>query len=115
LSSQRWFQRRRIGLGWRPVGWQGRLVTALTACGLIAVFVLLPGSSARLPVAILVLAAYSIVGLATGGWRRPAEAPPAEVPHDEEAAIGQAQQEALRTLTAGWTARSSEGTALARS
>jgi ABC-2 type transport system ATP-binding protein len=114
LTSQQWFRRRRIGLGWRPASWQGWLVTAIAATGLIAAFALLRGSSARLPVVILVLVGYSAVALATGGARTAEQVSPAEEPDEDGAGIGgEEQQEALRALTAGWTARSAEGTALA--
>jgi ABC-2 type transport system ATP-binding protein len=111
MRSRQWFRRRRrIGLGWRPVSWQGRLITALVVVALIAVFAALRTSPARVPIVIAIIAAYAAVALATGGGR-PFEAPP---PAEEPApAGGEQQREALRTLTAGGTAkRSAEGPAL---
>jgi ABC-2 type transport system ATP-binding protein len=63
-----WFRRRRVGLGWRPVSWQGWLVTVLTCAIVIAVIALLH-SSERIPIAILVVAGYAVVALSTGGTR----------------------------------------------
>ena len=37
MRSQRWFQRRRVGLGWRPADWHGWLITLLAAAGVLAV------------------------------------------------------------------------------
>jgi ABC-2 type transport system ATP-binding protein len=109
MTSQRWFQRRRVGLGWRPASWQGWLVTLLTSGGLIAVFTLLRGSSARVPVVILVLAAYAMIALATGGARSAEAAPAAEEQGGVDEALGGAEQRtALRTLGS----HSQEGTGL---
>jgi ABC-2 type transport system ATP-binding protein len=113
MGSRQWFRRRRIGLGWRPVSWQGWLITLVVVAGLIAVFAFLRTSPARIPIVLLLVAAYATVALATGG-RRPFEEPPPADEHDEteaEAAPvgGEEQRRALRTLTA---ARSVDGPAL---
>ena len=71
MRSQRWFQRRRVGLGWRPVDWHGWLITLLAAASVLAVLLLLQGSSARIPITILIVAVYAAVALATGGARAP--------------------------------------------
>ena len=84
MSSPRWFQRRRIGLGWRPASWQGWLITLLAVAGIVLVLALLRGSSARVPLAILILAAYAVVALATGASKLPAVAPPVEPSNDVE-------------------------------
>jgi len=109
MRSQRWFQRRRVGLGWRPASWQGWLITLLTVGALISVLALLRGSSARVPIAIVVFAAYAMVALASGG-ARPAEVTPAATePSDGDEGLGGAdQRKALRTLGS----RSPEGTGL---
>jgi ABC-2 type transport system ATP-binding protein len=115
MRSQRWFQRRRVGLGWRPASWQGWSITLLTVAGVIATFALLRGSSARVPIAILILAAYAIVALATGGSRLPAVAPPIEPSNDAEsdADVGKDEQrEALRMLVAGRASPRSDGPAV---
>jgi len=62
-----WFRRRRVGLGWRPITWEGWLVSA-AAFGLVAaVLVFLRRSPERFPIVILVLAVYAVVALRTGG------------------------------------------------
>jgi ABC-2 type transport system ATP-binding protein len=69
LTSLRWFRRRRVGLGWSPVSWQGWTITFVAVAAAIAVIVLLRGSVARIPVLILILALYVFVALLTGGRR----------------------------------------------
>ena len=75
LTGTPWFRRRRTGLGWRPVSWQGWLVTLVAVGSAIGVLVLLRGSSARVPVVIVILAVYAVVALRTGGAQAD-EAPP---------------------------------------
>jgi len=102
MRSQRWFQRRRIGLGWRPVDWHGWVVTLLAAAAAIAVLLLLRRSPARIPVALVIVAAYAVVALATGGARRAEEAPATDEPFDGElpGPVGDVEQRvALRALT----------------
>ena len=109
MRSQRWFQRRRVGLGWRPASWQGWLITLLTVAALVSVLALLRGSSARVPIAIVIFAAYATVALATGG-RLPAEvAPAAEEPSGGDEGLGGAEQ---RTALRALGSRSPEGTGL---
>jgi ABC-2 type transport system ATP-binding protein len=86
-AGRPWFRRRSVGFGWRPVSWQGWLVTAVAAGVLLSAVALIHGT-ARIPVVVLVVAVYAIVALATGGARaapapapiddRPVEAPPLE-------------------------------------
>jgi ABC-2 type transport system ATP-binding protein len=115
MGSKRWFQRRRIGFGWRPASWQGWVITAVALTAAVAVLVLLRGSSARVPIAILIVTAYALIALATGGTR-PAEAPsPAEAPGEEElgsAASDEERREALRMLTARRSENGSQESAL---
>jgi ABC-2 type transport system ATP-binding protein len=66
-TSTPWFRRRRSGLGWRPVAWQGWLVTLVAFGSAIGELVLMRGSSARVPVVIVILAVYAAVALRTGG------------------------------------------------
>jgi ABC-2 type transport system ATP-binding protein len=112
MSAQRWFQRRRTGLGWRPVGRKGWAITLVVVGAEVAVVVLLRGSSARIPVVIAILAAYAAVALATGG-SRPGEAPsPGERPREAESDAGfggDEQRKALGTLTAGRSETGSPG------
>jgi ABC-2 type transport system ATP-binding protein len=72
-----WFRRRRAGLGWRPVRWQGWLVTLVAVALVVGVLTLLRGSSERLPVVFLVLAVYAVIALGTGGAQRDDVPPPA--------------------------------------
>src|SRR5262249_47263582 len=57
VIGRRWFRRRRVGRGWRPVSWEGWLTTAVAVALVIGVFALMHGSAARVPIVILVLAA----------------------------------------------------------
>jgi ABC-2 type transport system ATP-binding protein len=114
MGSPQWFQRRRIGFGWRPAGWQGWLITVLFVGCVVAVLTLLRGSSARLPVVILIVAAYAVIALATGGSKPPA-APPARPPTepDPDDRLGEAEQrQALSTLTARRASPPSSGPAV---
>jgi ABC-2 type transport system ATP-binding protein len=111
MSAQRWFERRRTGLGWRPVSPQGWAITLAVVGAVAAVVFLLRGSSARIPVVIAIFAAYAVVALATGGSRR-GEPSPGELPSEDkgDAGVGgDEQREALGTLTAGRPATGSLG------
>jgi ABC-2 type transport system ATP-binding protein len=104
VSSRRWFRRRRVGLGWRPVSWQGWALTAVAIAAAIAAAVLLRASSARLPVLVLILALYAIVALLTGGRERgdpQPDEPLADVPEAAPASSGlsREQREALAAVT----------------
>jgi ABC-2 type transport system ATP-binding protein len=113
MTSPHWFRRRRVGFGWRPASWQGWLITAVAVAGVVAAVTLLRGSSARLPIAILIVAGYAIVALATGGSRPAAAASPEERHGDEAAtALGSDEQRhALRAL-AGRSAAEAGGPAV---
>jgi ABC-2 type transport system ATP-binding protein len=104
MSAQRWFRRRRTGLGWQPASWEGWAITLGAVGAVVVVVVLLRGSSARVPVLVAVLAAYAIVALATGGSRPGEPASRDEQPSDHAGDVevaGDEQREALSTLTAG--------------
>ncbi len=77
LKDTPWFRRRNSGFGWRPARWQGWCATLVAVGGAIGVLVLMRGSSARVPVVILIVAAYAVVALRTGG-AQPNEAPPSD-------------------------------------
>ena len=113
MTAQRWFRRRRVGLGWRPITWQGWLITLLTMAGAIAALVVLRGSAARIPIAILILGGYAIVALATGGGRQSDQAVRAEhfpTPAEPDPPLTSGgQREALRTLTTGGEKRTPSG------
>jgi hypothetical protein len=96
-----WFRRRQVGFGWRPIRWQGWLVTVLAVALAVGALTMLHGSTARVPIVILIIAVYATVALATGGAERVAAAPE-DQPSDDEAEIamgGVEQRLALRALT----------------
>jgi ABC-2 type transport system ATP-binding protein len=64
-----WFRRRRVGVGWRPVTWEGWLITLVAVALVVGVLTLLH-TSARVPVVIVTVAAYVVVALRTGGAQR---------------------------------------------
>jgi ABC-2 type transport system ATP-binding protein len=80
VSSRSWFRRRRVGLGWTPIGWQGWVITLLALGGVAVVLVLMRASAARVPIAILILGGYAVVALAAGGGRREEEGQPPRRP-----------------------------------
>jgi ABC-2 type transport system ATP-binding protein len=77
LMGRPWFRRRSVGLGWRPVTWQGWLVTLVAVALVVGVLTLLHRPSARVPALVLIVAAYAVVALRTGGAQAP---PTADVP-----------------------------------
>lgn len=110
-----WFCRRRVGLGWRPITWQGWLVTVAAVALAVAALTLLRASSARVPIVILIVAVYAVVALATGGARPAETAAPEDQPSDGEAEVGMGgveQRLALRTLTSGRASSSPDGPVL---
>jgi len=84
MSSRRWFRRRRIGFGWRPISMQGWLITAVAAAAVIAVLATLHGPAARIPIVIVIVAVYSTIARATGGSKLPALAARSERPAEVE-------------------------------
>ena len=104
LTSLRWFRRRRIGFGWRPVSWQGWVITLLAVTAAVVVVVVFRGSAARIPALVLIVALYAVVALLTGGRRSddaPAGGDAAESPMAAPGSAGLSgeQREALRVLT----------------
>jgi len=86
------------------------VITLAVVGAVVAVVVLLRGSSARIPVVIAILAAYVVVALATGGSRPGEVRSPGERPIESESDAGvggDEQREALGTLTAGRSAAGS--------
>jgi ABC-2 type transport system ATP-binding protein len=107
-----WFRRRRVGFGWRPITWQGWLVTLVAVALAVGALTFLHASSARAPIVILIVAIYAVVALATGGVR-PAEAAAREdQPTDGETEMGVRgveQRLALQALTSGRASTSAPG------
>jgi ABC-2 type transport system ATP-binding protein len=67
-----------MGIGWRPVAWQGWTIT-IVAIGLVgATLVAMRHSPARVPVVILIVAVYAMVALRTGGGSTRAPSPVTE-------------------------------------
>lgn len=93
-TRQRWFRRRGVGLGSRPVTWQGWLITLTTLALVVAVLVLMHASPARIPLVILLLGAYAVVALLTGG-----AASAADPAVEQQALVEPVQPRALRSLT----------------
>jgi len=86
------------------------VITLAVVGAVVAVVVLLRGSSARIPVVIAIIAAYVVVALATGGSRPGEVRSPGERPIESESDAGvggDEQREALGTLTAGRSAAGS--------
>jgi ABC-2 type transport system ATP-binding protein len=105
-----WFRRRKVGLGWRPIAWQGWLVSVIAVALALGALTILRASAARIPIVILILAVYTTVALATGGARPAEAAPPEDQPTDDGAEIGVGgveQRLALRALTSARTSTSS--------
>jgi ABC-2 type transport system ATP-binding protein len=112
MRSHRWFQRRRVGFGWRPADWHGWAITLVAVAAVVAVLVFLRTSSVRIPVTILIVGAYAVVGLATGGARPGEEAPVADqlTEGNPESGVNVVEQrQALRALTSGRASPSSPG------
>jgi hypothetical protein len=76
LTERPWFRRRSMGFGWRPVTWEGWLVTLVAVALVARVLTLVHSSSARFPALILILPAYAAVALRAGGARTPDAPPP---------------------------------------
>src|ERR1700722_4509131 len=107
-----WFCRRQVGVGWRPISWQGWLVTIVAVALVAGSLTLLHGSSARVPIVILIVAVYAVVALATGGAKRPKAGRPADQPTDGESETGidaVAQRRALHALGSRRVPTSSPG------
>ena len=107
-----WFRRRQVGVGWRPIRWQGWFVTVMAVALAAGALTRLRASSARIPIVVLIVAVYAIVALATGG-ARPGETARREDPlTDGEAMIGASdveRRQALRALTSGRASTGPQG------
>ena len=78
--SHPWFVRRQIGFGWRPASWQGWLLTALMVVLVVTALAVLHRSAAGIVTVIVIVGAYALVGMLTGGLRAAPAAPVAEEP-----------------------------------
>lgn len=85
----------------------------LAAAAVIAVVVFLRKPAERIPLMVLIVGAYAVVALATGGRQSADVAPPAEEPNEGEVGVDRDEQrQALRALTGPGVPRSTDRTAL---
>ena len=96
LIAKPWFRRRRVGLGWRPVRWQGWATTLAAVALAIGVLALLHASPERIPIVIGILAAYAVVALLTGGAQAEVPAPQADAAGPPPAEVAAAAQLRVR-------------------
>ena len=68
--SQPWFVRRRYGVGFRPLAWQGWLIAAVLVGAAVVVVALVHASTARFAVVAVVAVAYTAVGWRLSGERQ---------------------------------------------
>ena len=68
--SQPWFVRRRYGVGYRPLAWQGWVIAAVLVGAAIVVVALVHASTARFAVVAVVVVAYTAVGWRLSGERQ---------------------------------------------
>jgi ABC-2 type transport system ATP-binding protein len=67
--SQPWFVRRRFGVGYRPLAWQGWVITGVMVGAAIVVAAVVHGSTARIAIVIAVVAVYTAVAWRLSGAR----------------------------------------------
>jgi ABC-2 type transport system ATP-binding protein len=77
VAKAQWFVRRRIGIGVRPVTWQGWLITAVAVAAAAAGYVTFKKSSGDV-VIVCVAVVYLLIALASGGTKRAAPRPVVE-------------------------------------
>ena len=89
--SQPWFVRRRYGVGYRPLAWQGWAIVGVLVAAAIAVLAVVHASTARIVILGALVAGYTVVG-----WRLSGE--PEDVGEAvEEAAAVAAREPVERT------------------
>ena len=66
ITKRAWFEPKRIGWGWRPVSWQGWLITVVFAAVVIAACVAFGGTPTTFYVSVAAVAALVLVCLLTG-------------------------------------------------
>ena len=104
--SQPWFVRRRYGVGYRPLAWQGWVIAGVLFAAAVVVLVVVHGATARIVVVLALVAVYTAVGWRLSGERADAgdaveeEAPaagprePVERTPEQVAAIARLRAEA---------------------
>jgi len=68
--SQPWFVRRRYGVGYRPLAWQGWAIVGVLVAAAIVVLAVVHASTARIVIVLALVAVYTAVG-----WRLSGERP----------------------------------------
>ena len=103
--SQPWFVRRRYGVGYRPLAWQGWVIAGVLVAATIVLLAVVHASTARIIVVLALVAVYTAVGWRLSGERQDVgdaveEAPavaarePVERTPEQVAAIAQLRAEA---------------------
>lgn len=103
--SQPWFVRRRFGVGYRPLAWQGWAIAGALVAATVVVVAVVHASTARIAILVAMVAVYTAVGWRLSGERQelgdgleeePAVAPrePVERTPEQVAAIARLRSEA---------------------
>jgi len=79
---QPWFVRRRHGVGYRPLAWQGWLIAGVLVAATIAVLTVVHASIARIVIVLALLGVYTAVG-----WRLSGERPDEQQDVEEEPVV----------------------------
>ena len=66
ITKHPWFGPKRIGWGWRPVSWEGWLITVLCVAVVIAANIAFGGTPMTVCVSLAAVAALFVVCLLTG-------------------------------------------------
>ena len=80
--SQPWFVRRRYGVGYRPLAWQGWVIAGVLVAATIVVLAVVHASTARIVIVLALVAVYTAVG-----WRLSGERPDAGEAVEEAPAV----------------------------
>jgi ABC-2 type transport system ATP-binding protein len=68
--SQPWFVRRRHGVGYRPLAWQGWAIAGVLLAAAVVVLVVVHASTARIVIVLALVAVYTVVGWRLSGERQ---------------------------------------------
>ena len=86
MANPEWVVRRRIGVGVRPVTWQGWLITFAASAAAITGYLTLKKTAGDVAI-VCVVAVYLLIALASGGTKRAKVGP--GVVDDDQASTGQ--------------------------
>ena len=108
--SQPWFVRRRYGVGYRPLAWQGWVITGILVGATAAVFATVHTSTVRIVVVAALIVAYTAIGWRLSGERAEdgdaeADGEPADGAPRPRAELSPEQAAAVRELRASATPR----------